>query len=391
LRSSNRAYLYPVDQLRAAAAILVVLYHSTQLISSQALYGRSFSSSDWLYSQNPLKTIVFEGHTGVALFMVLSGFIFTVGTLGKDVSYASFLRNRLLRIYPLYLLMLLVGATTLASRFDLGDFLRALFPLASFGPLTYAAPWGAMFWAVAVEVQFYLVFPLLLKLLNRGGPVVLMRIIAVAAMFRLLAWMVNPKVDLNALTYFSLVGRIDQFLFGMLAAVVFVHYRNVLKLPLLATSTVAAVAMLWVFNQLHGFAQPAGWRVLWVDVEGLVWASFIASYVSVLEQRRGLLARGIAAIGERSYSVYLLHFIIVTWVAFRAHIFIPVGNPVTGAVVTGALVVVPIATLAGFVSFAGIERPFLTLRGRYLKGAGSTEPSHVRTRRAKSGEPLREH
>jgi len=31
------------------------------------------------------------------------------------------------------------------------------------------------------------------------------------------------------------------------------------------------------------------------------------------------------------------------------------------------------------------------LRGRYLKGAGSTEPSHARTRRAKSGEPLREH
>jgi peptidoglycan/LPS O-acetylase OafA/YrhL len=378
VRSSNRTYLYPVDQLRAGAAILVVLYHSTQLISRQRFAREGVPDSGWLYSHNPVKTIVFEGHTGVALFMVLSGFIFTVGTLGEDVAYLPFLRNRLLRIYPLYLLVLLVGASTLSGRgFTLGAFTTALLPLSSFGPVAYAGSWGAMFWAVAIEVQFYLIFPLLLKLLNRNGPMALIRIIALVAILRTFAWMQNPAINLNVLTYYSLAGRIDQFLLGMLAAVVFIRYRHVLTTWLLAASTIGVVAALWLFNQLHGYAHPGGWRVVWVDLEGALWACFIASYVSVFERRKGQLASAVAAVGERSYSVYLLHFVIVSWVAGRTHLFIAVGGTVTGSMLTGLVVVVPIAVAAGFVSFSAIERPFLSLRGRYVREAEPVEPAPV--------------
>lgn len=228
-----------------------------------------------------------------------------------------------------------------------------------------------MFWAVAIELQLYLIFPLLLRLLNRGWPVVLVRLVAAAAaMLRLLAWLVDPAVDLNALTYYSLVGRIDQFLLGMLAAVVFVRDRRLLTMPLLAVSSAAAVAMLWLFNQLHGYASPAGWRVVWVDLEGLVWACFVASYVAVLERRTGKLARAVVAVGERSFSIYLLHFVVVTAVAVRSHLLVPVGDPVTGAFLTGVLVVVPLVMAVGTVSFAAIERPFLTMRGRYIHPPG---------------------
>ena len=65
----------------------------------------------WLFAgTNPLTVVLFEGHTGVALFMVLSGYILASGTFGKDISYAGFLRNRFLRIFPLLIVVLGVFA-----------------------------------------------------------------------------------------------------------------------------------------------------------------------------------------------------------------------------------------------------------------------------------------
>lgn len=375
MRSSNRKYLYPVDQLRAAAALLVVLYHSVQLISASHTHHRFFqAATDWPYTRNPLATVVIEGHTGVALFMVLSGFIFTVGTLGADVRWLTFMRNRVLRIYPLYLVLLAVGGAEMSTRFDFGQFARLVLGLGSFGGIDYGGPWGAMFWAVSVEIQFYLLFPLLLRLLNRQGPTVLLKMIAAMVVLRVMAVLVQPDLDLTAFTYTSIVGRLDQFLFGMLAAVVFVKRRTWCRAPTLVVSTLAAVAMLWGFNQLHGYADPQWWRTVWVDVEGAVWAAFIASYVAVFERRKGFLARGVAAVGERSYSIYLLHFVIVSWVAFQWGWIVPVGGPLVGAFLTGLVVVVPAALVVGFISFSAIERPFLTLRGRYVEPA-STAPA----------------
>ncbi|MCW2524972.1 MAG: Acyltransferase, partial [Frankiales bacterium] len=109
MRSANRRYLYPVDHLRFYAATVVVFYHSTQLISQQVARRRHLPVAAWPFSRNPLKTVIFEGHTGVALFMVLSGFIFTIGTLDREVFYGRFMANRFLRIYPLYLVLVFIA------------------------------------------------------------------------------------------------------------------------------------------------------------------------------------------------------------------------------------------------------------------------------------------
>jgi peptidoglycan/LPS O-acetylase OafA/YrhL len=63
-----------------------------------------------MVAPGPLAAVVIEGHTAVGLFMGLSGFIFTFGAGDRAVRYAPFLRNRILRIYPLFLFVFLVGA-----------------------------------------------------------------------------------------------------------------------------------------------------------------------------------------------------------------------------------------------------------------------------------------
>ena len=374
MRGGNRAYLYPVDHLRAFAVIMVVLYHSTQILRPVATGEAPGTGPDWLYSTNPLQTFVFEGHTGVALFMVLSGFIFTIGTLGRDVAYLPFLRNRLLRIYPLYLLLLLVGVSAASRDFDLVTFLRGLLPISNFGPIAVGGVWGMMFWAVAVEMQFYLVFPFLIRMLNRTGPRALVALIAVMVVIRTLAVASDPGLDVNGLTYYSLVGRLDQFLLGMLVAWVYTRHRDRLGWPVLLVSAALVPTMLWVFNQLHGYTGGGAWRVIWTDVEGVVWAGFIGAYVALFERSRSRLSRLLAGLGELTYSVYLLHFVVITVVVNHPGFLVPLGGAVSSAFVTGLVVVLPVVVAISVLTFRAVERPFLDLRGRYVSAATAPRP-----------------
>ncbi|CRK59119.1 Acyltransferase [Alloactinosynnema sp. L-07] len=127
MRSDNRPYLAPVDHLRAVAVLLVILFHGAQVLGAHIGFGRPFNGqTDWPTSVNPLSTIIFEGHTGVSLFMVLSGFIFTVGTFGHDVSFRHFMANRLLRIYPLFLLLVVLAIAASPQSFTFLGFLQTL-------------------------------------------------------------------------------------------------------------------------------------------------------------------------------------------------------------------------------------------------------------------------
>ena len=97
--SINRPYLPAVDQIRAIAALLVLFYHGFQLLGARLEYGVDFNPfQHWVRARNPILSIIEEGHTGVALFIVLSGFILSLGSVGHDIDYGRFLKARMLRI-----------------------------------------------------------------------------------------------------------------------------------------------------------------------------------------------------------------------------------------------------------------------------------------------------
>jgi peptidoglycan/LPS O-acetylase OafA/YrhL len=396
VKSANREYLPAVDHLRAAAAVLVVLYHSAQLLRSEVPGQPSFDpQTDWVYSANPLQTIIIEGHSGVALFMVLSGFILTTGTLGRTIEYRHFLTNRLLRVGPLYVVLLLFAAGAASSAFSLLGALQTTLGFATFPGGFTAGPFALVLWTVGVEIQFYLVFPLLARLLNERGTRTLLLLLTCLATLRTLAVLTAPQgSNLNDLTYFSIVGRIDQFLIGMVAAVVFTRYRQRLGHPIHVLSAgAAAVAMLWTFNQLHGYAEPTAWRAVWVDVEGLVWAAVIVTYVSYWRFGRGRLSRVLAELGARSYSIYLVHMPVLYLVSLRGWHVSATGLPPIDALLTGLVLVLPITVALSTLTYAAIEQPFLTLRGRYVPtpangGTSSSAPvlpaPHPRSAMARS-------
>nr|WP_302476414.1 acyltransferase [Pseudomonas asiatica] len=149
-----------VQGLRAVAVLAVLAYHM---------------NSTWLPA----------GFVGVDVFFVISGFIITalLTEPGQKIHLAAFYLNRIKRIVPAYAVMLALVSVVSSMLFLTADFEffhQSLKSAAIFASNLYFADFGSYFapraeelpllhtWSLAIEMQFYLFFPLLLLCLPRS-------------------------------------------------------------------------------------------------------------------------------------------------------------------------------------------------------------------------------
>jgi peptidoglycan/LPS O-acetylase OafA/YrhL len=365
LKSENISYLPAVDHLRAFAATLVIYFHSVTFVGNIAIAG---TDQKRLIASNVFEALVIEGHTGVALFMVLSGFIFTFGCYGTDIRYGRFIKNRFLRTYPLYLFLLLLGVSAYPLDFNLEKFIQGLLPLANIGLDKLAGEFGTLFWAVAVEWQFYLVFPFILAMVNRNGWTYLVLLIVAFIMFRNIAYTMDPHVNMVKLSYQTIAGRMDQFLVGMIIAIIYRHHfeQNWRWDCLFLIFAPAVLFVLYQFNILYGWHLDHYSKVWWPTIEAIVWGGFILGYLSVSRFVPKILGKLLVAVGTITYSMYLCHFMVLMMI-MRLGLF-PVFEGyswmLTGVLAT-TLVVMPAVLVISTISYWAIERPFLSYRGNY--------------------------
>lgn len=211
--SINIKYLPALDHIRIFAACLVMVYHRILLLNG------FFSSLDWFYTANPFYGLFAEGHTAVALFMVLSGFLFTTGSMGKRIDYPAFIKNRALRIYPMFLAVIAAGICFFPEEFSLGVLLRTVFLLSHQPEALSLGLVSSVFWSISIEFQFYLLFPFIVLLMQRYGVKSLFIIVLATVASRFVALMLG--VDFVYITHTTLLARLDQFVLGIVAATVF--------------------------------------------------------------------------------------------------------------------------------------------------------------------------
>ncbi|MGD0796234.1 MAG: acyltransferase [Acidobacteriaceae bacterium] len=147
-----------LDALRGVAVLAVVMYHGLYWWLPPA---RSISPAGKL-----LSSLASPGWLGVNLFFVLSGFLITGILLDSRTSpnyWRSFYTRRALRIFPLYLAVLLI--LRLYSHLGGVYLLLCLLYLANFTNGLQGEHYGVL-WTLAVEEQFYLVWPLLVRRLR---------------------------------------------------------------------------------------------------------------------------------------------------------------------------------------------------------------------------------
>ncbi|HEV2676081.1 MAG TPA: acyltransferase [Aliidongia sp.] len=365
--SPNRSYLPEVDQLRGIAALLVFFYHGFQLFGARLAHGAVFDpSKHWVISRNPIIATIEEGHSGVGLFIVLSGFILSIGTVGRPMSYGKFLLARILRIYPLLLVFAIVAFAVAPT--DLSNMIATIQPFgasnAQRGNLV------AMFWAVAVEFQCYLIFPFLILFSDRFGTRFLVQIIASAIALRCLAVFSEGAIARD-ISYWTVVGRIDQFCLGMIAARLYLLHgwrERVGRLVFLPVA-IAVLLILWVFNRAGGWPLASHWKLLWPTVEGGFWAVFVLCYLRIGPSLPALLSRPLTQLGVVSYSLYLVHFTVINLCIANGLYLRMTGTGYYDALLTTAFVAVPIALGISLLLYDTIEKPFMQLRPRYVEVA----------------------
>jgi peptidoglycan/LPS O-acetylase OafA/YrhL len=368
MKSPNIRYIPEIDHLRAYAALLIFFYHGAHLFSYHQRFHASFTFDNWLQTRNIFFAAIVEGHTAVALFMVLSGFIFTYGSFGKQISYWRFIGNRFLRTYPLFILLLFVGIYSYPARFSFSAFLQTLFGLANAAGSLNLGSFSAMFWPIAVEWHFYLIFPFLFAFAHTYGWRYLIGLIAVCITFRILAY--AEGANIRDLSYWTIAGRIDQFLIGMLTGVAFQSYKIKQKTATLSLSLLAAILIvsLYIFHRLGGWPYNSFYKMFWPTYEGVVWGAIIFCYIKSSIPFPKYISKAIIFVGTISYSFYLIHFVIITALINREVCVQLSDNSNINSLLTTFFFALPITILVSTLTYTFVEKPFLNLRLKYLQG-----------------------
>lgn len=360
------ARLPQVDWLRAIAALGVFVFHVSALagfpkrvLPAFTISGRSFS-----HIPSPLSL----GASGVNLFFVLSGFCLALQQWRRGDTTLSgralriYARNRVARIVPAYWAAILVSAavvvclTGVEVRQLLGTVVLHLFFLHGFDPHSFLSLNGAL-WSMAVEVQFYVVFPIVLRFYAKRGPKQFLLVMAgLTVAYRLLvALLPLPTqpiggIELASLLSYQLPGRILEFALGMWLADLYLHKPDQWKaicawawIPILPVALwCRAAGPSFLADPMLGvlYCSITGFAVLWMGVR-------TGGITSFMEQRA-------AAFGRASYSFFLIHLPVLQilvrfWPADYTHPY--------AAFLRLSLVGFVFSAAAGAVLYHGVEWP----------------------------------
>jgi peptidoglycan/LPS O-acetylase OafA/YrhL len=357
MKSTSGEHYVGLDHIRAVAAMLVFSWHFMHGFTGRPV---PFEGTPFF---GPL-VLFDEGHCGVALFMTLSGYLFAKLLDGRQIMFGAFLWNRALRLLPLLLVVFVLVAIDKAVR--AGDVQAAYtFFLALPGGFVFPT-WPNGAWSIAVEMHFYLLLPALLFFKERRAGF-LWVLLALSVMLRV--YLHSVRGEVQSLAYWTIVGRIDQFVLGIIA---FHHRAWFIRRPVLA-GAIAFVFMLlyWWFDRKGGFflqpsyPSPARIWIVLPTLEGLAFAALIAWYDGSFVHRPGLLSTLLTKCGEYSYSIYLLHVFFVFSAAEWIHVNL--------MDLSSLYVAFPVSMLAfaamvpiGYLSMRFIEQPFLKMRRPYF-------------------------
>ncbi len=390
----SRIFFPGLNILRFYAAVAVIAEH---VATSSNIRGLSHFPNLF----EPLTYLFPAGREAVTLFFVISGFLITYLLLAEQeqtgtVSVRKFYIRRMLRIWPIYYLVVILGFFVMPIVFGshnvisprgyvftlsdpdfwpkLGLFMFML-PNVVFALAADFIP-APHLWSIGVEEQFYLIWPLLMKAFRkRIGRVIYAIILAkVVATWAFLYLLKLPgdrnDVLLRLISAFLHDWRLDSIAVGAFCAyMLFLNRTWFLRI---------------VFHPVvkYGSAAIFIWHILFFD-------TYSPGYLLLLSMLYALVLMNIAAnpkplfrfenrvtgfLGNLSYGIYVYHYLILYALlqVFRLVGFSAEGDPLLfNIAIYGGTLLISIAAAA--LSYRFIETPFLRLKSRFaLVRSGST-------------------
>lgn len=367
-----------IDGLRGFAALIVAVGHTIGMVGPDhpdlPLWASDFEHFllwPWLF-----------GEQMVWLFIMLSGFALywseenRIIYRGTGTSLATYAKRRLWRILPTYYLSLGLGLVVVVG---LGWFLLEPSPsLRSYDPVTtggvishlfllhnFSAAWihqvNPPLWSIAVEMQLYLLFPLLFVLRKRisvyGAAAALIMSVTLAGMFL-------PS------RAFALV---EWFILGAVLAHICRRWEFKPTPWLVAAALATGVGLLRI-PQVEGRVE----LLVWLTAFGALVVGLFSAYPGRWNLPTTAYAKWL---GDRSYSLYAVHFpiVLLAW-ALIGRLDLPRAASLTLVLLLG----VGLSILTAHLAYRLVERPS-TIRSRSVgrpqrKGSSDQKLSSTRAR-----------
>ncbi|WP_430810974.1 MULTISPECIES: acyltransferase family protein [unclassified Carboxylicivirga] len=321
MHPSKRIYFPNLNGLRFIAAFLVIIHHIEQFKAIFQL--PSYWTGDALIN----KFIRIVGGQGVILFFVLSGFLITYLLLAEEqkintIKIKKFYMRRILRIWPLYLAVVLLSLFAfphiellslpgfpieeVQSNLGLKLFLYLFFFANLVLALLGIIPYASQTWSIGTEEQFYLLWPVVIRYIKKNR---LLLMVAIVIGYNAIRMLLASPVSLS-LPYHTILRefwagfKIDTMAIGgFFAVMLFAHHPpQLLKLLKNRVAFNLAIAFA-VTNYLLGMYYPYINNIVYSGCYAIIILNFAANPNIKIKLENKLFN----ALGNISYGLYMLH------------------------------------------------------------------------------------
>ena len=359
--TTNQLYLPEIDGMRFLSLSLVTLFH---------IRGYFLEKTTLKFTDNPagytvLNRFFINFDRSVPLFFAISGFILCVPFAhhyinhGKKINLKQYYIRRVTRLEPPYFIVM---TCIFLAQLALGIYtFPTLFPhlLASLGYshnlIYHETPWVTVVaWTLEVEIQYYIMAPLLFRLLVFPKAVRRSLISFLIILFVMLQYYYPP-------TFLSLYGSIQHFLIGILIADFYVSgvAIDLFKKWFMAPLALGVLLFMFYMPRWDFTATPQ----LHLQIYAILLPFLIGLLYYIILRNEAVKKvfswKFVPVIGGMCYTTYLIHYTIISMLGkytVRVHLtnyFIP------NLLLQFVLLIIPILLVAA-VFFLYIERPFMS-------------------------------
>ncbi len=354
------------NNLRFLAALVILVYHQEY---KKKLLGFEYHWVDQLFT---------IGDLAVTLFFVLSGFLITYLLIAEKnatntIAIKKYYMRRILRIWPLYYLILILGFFILphiglfqlptTGLIDTGNFLQLFLFFLFFANIGFLKYGNLSFmdqtWSVAVEEQFYLIWPFIIKYVKNIVPVLWVIIIIFAGARGCVGAMYQHGETYRKAYSLLYYLRLDNMAIGgVFAYILFYQKTDVLNLiynKYVQWVNMLLLAFLWANSYVIPYIHHLAYAVMF----GIVILNAAANAKVVFKVKNRL----VDYFGKISYGIYMYHNIMIVASLKLCAFFL--GGTSTAFFIVSYLVSILLTLWVAHLSYQYVEKYFLSFKNRF--------------------------
>jgi len=311
MQNGKKIYFKNFDAIRAIAALVVLISHI------------ELHKPDYGLIRFTVLNLIPLGTISVTLFFVLSGFLITYLLISEfnishKINIKFFYLRRILKIWPLYFMLLLITFLFYKNSVPLSSWLYSIFFLPNIPFAKNALPSIIdPIWSIGIEEQFYLFFPILFFMNNLKK--------VFKTLFFLFFLLVGLRFFSNILNIevirdYLYLGRFDCMLLGSLSAFLFYfnnEYTNLLKLIYSWQTQLFSYGLLFFYLMVCVLYNVVIIHLVFAFLFAIILINLGTNKKSIIRLESKILSK----IGVVSYGIYLTHqftnYIVLKYIHFN--------------------------------------------------------------------------